>query len=168
MNNKEKYTALLEAIFDNAISIKDIAVLILKESLKKEDQNKKMTLVAFSENFLFAFLDEIGKIHLLIQQYPQKIDTIKFSSIGFRDHNKKLEAINKIVGIIPEFNTNQIVNILRQFKYDTLFIDYKNGKIIKPSDSITIRNDNLINYIKFIEKLKEATKTKLDQFKLTA
>ncbi len=172
--DKEKYVTLLEAIKENAISIKDVAVLILEESLKKQKTEEKMTLVAFSENFLFAFLDEIGKFYLIKKQYPQNIDILDLKAIGFYLHNKKLEAINEIVrerqkirGSLPKFKAEEGIKILRKFKDTTLHIDYKNGEIIKPYHSTTLNRKVFKNYIDLVNILSVMVQADLNDFKLS-
>ncbi len=171
--NKGKYFELLESINQNALHIKNVGILMLKKSLKKKTQEEKMTFVAFSLNILFSFIDEVGKFYLIEKQYPNKINNLPLKNLGFYDHNKKIEILNSVIrnrqgrlGKKAIFMPDKVVSILRTFKDTTLHIDYKNGKILKPSDSTTIQPKIFENYINLIGILSDMMKNDLSYFKL--
>jgi hypothetical protein len=171
-NNKQKYILLLEAILNNSAYIKNIATLILKESLNKNNEEGR-ALIAYANNFLFAFLDEIGKFYLIKKQYPKKIDDLKLKVIGFYIHNKKLSTLNEIIrkrqkrcGGSTQFTEKQTIEMLRNFKDTTLYIDYKNGQVKKPADSSTLKKDVFKSYVRLITILFEMAKEDIKNFEL--
>jgi len=173
-DNRKEYIALLEAIYTNAVSIEKIAALILGESLKGKNAEERLTLVSFSENFLFASIDEIGKFYLIKGQYPKRLNIIDLHLIGFRDHDKKLKALIEVVkqrqqthGAGSRFTVEQTISMLRHFKDTTLHIDYKDGKIIKPSDSQALRADAFNSYIVLINLFVEMARADLNIFKMS-
>ncbi|MFA6430247.1 MAG: hypothetical protein WC229_00525 [Candidatus Paceibacterota bacterium] len=166
----KEYENLLGAIVKNSSFLKDISVEILRESLKKQTKIEKLTWAAYAQNFLFAFTDEVGKFYLVKSLYPKKLSILQNSSIGFRSHDKKMESIISIIdskrkGINNPFTIKQSIEILKKFKSQTLYVDYKDGKIFLPSFSSTLNNITFNNYINFILALDKMVKFDLELFK---
>src|SRR3989344_3137103 len=146
LNNK--YENILGAIINNMASLKKAAITILGEAINTADEKERNTLVAFSNNLLFAFIDEAGKFYLTKDLYPEDFDKKLLCSSGFYSHDKKLK---KLIGIVrnrqisrggtPLSTDKQTLDFLRSFKNSTLYVDYdeKTKKVITPAESLTLK-----------------------------
>lgn len=170
---KNEYIHLLNAIIKNSGYIISASQSLLTESLKKKNQEEKYTFVALALNYLFAAIDELGKFYLVKKFFAKKIIHLELKSIGFYTHDKKLLALIKVIrerqmagGGSPRVTVKQTISFLRIFKDTTLYIDYKNKKIIKPSETIILRRVDVFNsFIQIATELVNMAKLDLEIFK---
>ncbi len=169
--NKE-YTQLLSAVLENAKNLKELSLLILKESLKKKNTSKQSTLIAYSQNILFACLDELGKFYLIYSVYPKKLNEISLKKLGFGNHDKKIEALMQVIrtnqikeGRKSKYTVDQAVTMIRKFKSDTLYVSYTDNKIKKPSESMTLRNQQFLGFTEFVATMLKVAEFDLKNFK---
>lgn len=168
----KKYDELLDAIIRNSKSLKSAAVFLLEKAIKAEDNEQKLTMTAYAVNFLFAFVDELGKYFLVKSQYPENLNNINLRKIGFYSHNIKLKKIVSIVrneqfarGSISPFTIEQTVLGLRKFKDETLYVDYQNGNVISPFNSVILKKESFKSYVDMVYCLEEMVKYDFELFK---
>lgn len=169
MTKDEKYTNLLEAVIKNADSLKEASAILLKASLEKNNASNKFTFLAFAQNLLFAAIDEIGKFYLSKSFYPRNIDNIDLKKEGFESHDKKIEALVKIVRDHQRnqtiYSPDQTLSLIRRFKDNTLYVNYKNSKILMPSSSDTLKPKQFLGFINVAVSLIEMAKYDLIIFR---
>lgn len=93
-------------------------------------------------------------------------------SIGFRVHNEKISKLINIIrerqksgGSIPLFADEQTLKGLRKLKDTTLYIDYENGKIIEPLDSVIIKPKIFQGYVEWIDIVEKMMRLDFELFK---
>jgi len=161
----------MHAILENADNLKSAAILLLEKSVEEKDE-ARATLVAYAENMLFAFIDEVGKFYLIKSLYPKNLNHINLRKAGFYSHDSKINALvseirNKQArgGQFSPLTRKQALQTLKKFKEDTLYIDFKEGKIIKPIHSSTLNSKNLQTYVELIKKIELLAKEDFNNFK---
>ncbi len=169
MTNKEKYENLLEEILKNSESLKDASIVLLEKSLEKNNYSNKLTFVAYAQNLMFASIDEIGKFYLIKSLYPKKIEDIILKDEGFERHDTKIKIL---IERIKEYRGKEItttqesaLKIIRMLKNNTLYINYKSGKIIKPSNSSTLSSKQFPHYIQLLISFSNMANIDLKLFK---
>jgi hypothetical protein len=168
----KKYIDLLEAIVKNSNSLKIAASSLLEKSIKTKDEEMRLSFAAYALNFIFAFIDELGKYYIIKAQYPRDFKEGDFKKIGFRHHETKIKKLVSVVrsiqlarGSVSPFTIKQTVSMLRGLKDTTLYVDYKNGNIINPFDSQTLKRESFKSYIDMVYFLEKMVMYDLELFK---
>ena len=160
---QNKYYKLLRAILDNAENIKLASVCLFNESLNKKDSEEKLSFCAYGQNMLFACLDEIGKFYLIKSYYPKPFNNLSLKGIGFTEHKNKINELLKIIRR-KDLYDRTMIDLLMKFKHSTLYVDYKDGKIVMPHESNTLNKQSFIGYVNLVAMFEKIARNDLDSF----
>ncbi len=168
-STKKQYIEFLSKIIDNSKQHKETGSVLLKEGLLVATKTERLNLVASAQYHLFAGLEELGKYCLIKGQYPQKIETLNLTDLGFRDHSKKIEKLlqafrpkTRAAGMPSD---SDVVKQLKKYKFSTFHVDFVNGKIVSPLDSPTLTGQALNGIVDFYALLLGVVERDFEDFK---
>lgn len=171
IENKKKYTLILENILNNAEGLKKTSVILLKSELGKNNQKQYQAIHA--QYFFYICLEEIGKFFMVLQNYPN--DLVSLNKLYKKDknqkHNEKIEILINFIKSFIKLNggkkqlpsSQDFVKLLRNFKEPNLYTDYENNVLSTP---ISNKGKGVLeNYSQFVSSCFELAHKELVSFK---
>lgn len=168
----EKYVNLFEAIITNVYYLKMAASALLEKAIKSKDKIEQRLYSSYALNLLFACTDEIGKFYLIMDKYPIDFDEIDLKK-GFREHKAKQSKLIEVTrkrqlsqGGSSQFTNKQTLDFLMLYKHTTLFVDYRERKVITPDMSIALKPLLFTSYPEIVSDLESMMRGDFELFKM--
>jgi AbiV family abortive infection protein len=174
MTKSTDYLNLLSALVENTENLRNSVLCLLKATPipTKTVPFPNQSPATYAQHFIYIALEELGKFFLILNQYDNDLDDLDLYELGWYCHNKKIESLIKFVASIqaktgkkPKWldSIKEVSKKLRNFKEDNVYIDYKNGKILKPIPKRG--NGSLQAMVNLLNNGIKLAKFTLDEFK---
>lgn len=174
MKKHKEYIELLESILENVERLRDSVIILLKAIPKttKLNPNPNQSAAIHAQYFIYIALEELGKFYLILDQYDKKLNGINMTKIGFGNHDTKIEKLldhsikmQEEFGVRPNYADTipDMVIKIRKFKEDNIYINYQEGKIIKPK--VNRGKDIFTGMVNFLRTSLDIARLDLHSFK---
>ena len=135
----QDYVILLETILKNIKALHEVSGILLRKYAK----NKKGGFGHIVQFLLYSSAEECGKFLIVKDLYPRKLSERTLRANGFNSHQKKwaklLRYYAEQTGDLKNFafyrtTANDASDFIRsKVREASFYVNYKNGKVIRPS-----------------------------------
>ena len=168
MSEHKKYLELLDAILRRSLNHL-FAIYKLVELWNKE---KNQIFAEIAQFEMYNILEGCGQFLLVKDQYPKKLSESLLKKIGYNNHNTKIKRFLRLYRSSSNpfkypylFPIETIIKYLRNLRDNSMYIDYKNGKVIYPKLSTIGNTRQAEKMADIIENILKFCQSELENFK---
>lgn len=164
----KKYVELLQAILYNAENFKIAGSELLLTGQKK----KREAIWNLSQFMFYSCVEECGKFLLTLDTYPDNLSEKMLKKIGFNNHDEKIDRVimnwsisSRNIDINILKNREQMRDLFRTtLREQSLYVDFKNGKIEIPAPRSITNKDLLDKLVKIVVNILSFCEMRLGDF----